>query len=263
MTSQDKAVKVSELDEGRVVCLTLGGSRGNIISMRVMQEMMAALEVAASNPSLRLVILRTEGRHFSFGASVEEHRKDQAAQMLSMFHKTARALAAFPVPVASIVQGKCLGGAFEVVLCSHFVFAVPGAVFSCPEISLGVLPPVLAAIGPLRLGGATTERLLLTGGEMGTEEASRLGWLTQTLCLDSDPMEQVLTWYREKLAPLSAYSLRTAVAATRDAGGMTDALGQALDRAERHYVEGLIPSHDGNEGIEAFLARRSPQWKDA
>ncbi|MBZ5522125.1 MAG: enoyl-CoA hydratase/isomerase family protein, partial [Acidobacteriia bacterium] len=51
----------------------------------------------------------------------------------------------YPVPVAALVEGRCLGGAFELALCCHFVFAARSAVFACPEIKLGVFPPVLAA----------------------------------------------------------------------------------------------------------------------
>ena len=94
--------------------------------------------------------------------------------MLAAFHALIRTVADYPVPLAAVVQGQCLGGAVELVLACQFVFATASARFACPEIKLGVLPPVLAAIGPLRLGHAVSERLLLSGDSLDAEAAHQL-----------------------------------------------------------------------------------------
>ena len=158
-----RLVRTEMLEEGRVQRVVLAGGKGNIFSMAMMAAVTAALDEHKDDPKLKLVVLEGEGAHFSFGASVEEHKKDAAAGMLASFHRFIRGLAAHPVPVAALVRGQCLGGAFEVVTACHFVFCTSDAKFGCPEVKLGVFPPVLAAIGSLRLGHALNERLLLTG----------------------------------------------------------------------------------------------------
>jgi cyclohexa-1,5-dienecarbonyl-CoA hydratase len=255
-------VETTRFEEGRVLCITLNRPPANILSRAMMAAIDEALAEARNDPALKLVVLRGSGGNFSYGASVEEHRRDRAAELLRDFHAFARWLAACPVPVAALIEGRCLGGAFETALLCHFLFAAPGAVLGCPEIRLGVFPPVLAAVGPLRLGGSLAERLLLTGNSLTAEEASRLGLLT-ALLEGEDPFEALLAWYRRDLAPLSAFALREAVAASRAGSGLTDALGDRLDTLETRYLERLLPSHDGNEGIEAFLARRPAVWRDA
>ena len=117
----------------------------------------AALDAHRDARDLKLVVLRGAGGNFSFGASVEEHRKDQAPAMLAGFHRFIRRLSAYPVPTAALVEGNCLGGGFEVAICCHFLLATAGARFACPEIKLGVFPPVLATLGPHRFGGLVTE----------------------------------------------------------------------------------------------------------
>jgi len=146
------------------------------------------------------------------------------------------------------------------VLACHAVFATPNAVFGCPEVKLGVFPPVLAAIGHLRLGGALAERLLFTGDSMDATEAKASGFVTAVL--PESPVEAVSAWYTKNLAPLSALALRNAVLATRQGSGLLAALGNPLDRLEELYLERVLTSHDGNEGIESFLARRPPKWED-
>ena len=249
--------------DGGVLWLTLEQPKGNILTIEMVTELGAALEAHRDRRELKLVVLRGAGGNFSFGASVEEHRRETAPEMLAGFHGFIRELAAYPVPTVALVEGSCLGGGFEVAICCHFLFATAGARFACPEIKLGVFPPVLAAIGGRRLGGLAAERLLLTGDTLGAEEAGRLGLLAGLVAGGEDPRQALLAWYQKRLAPLSAFALRQGTAAARRASGFLDDLDRALAAAEELYLERLLPSHDGNEGIEAFLEKRRPVWKDA
>lgn len=256
-------VRADLLEEGRVLRVVLDAPRPNILSMQMMASLREALSAHRDRRELRMVLLRGAGGTFSQGASVAEHRRDQAPAMLAAFSDLVRDVATYPVPVAALVEGRCLGGAFELVLACHLVFASPGAVMGCPEIKLGVLPPVLAVIGHLRLGGATAERLLITGADLDVAAADRAGLLAAVVPPEGDPEAWLLGWYRKVLAPLSAFSLREAVLAARTASGLLAALDEPLQAAERRYVERLLPSRDANEGIEAFLEKRPPRWVDA
>lgn len=253
-----RLVRTEMLEDGRVQRVVLTGGKGNIFSMAMMAAVAAALDEHRDDPKLKLVVLEGEGAHFSFGASVEEHQRQQAPSMLAAFHRFIRALVAHPVPVAALVRGQCLGGAFEVVCACHFVFCTSDAKLGCPEAKLGVFPPVLAAIGPLRLGTALCERLVITGASLGAEDAVRCGFAVKTIVDEAE----LFSWYREQLAPLSAFAIRQATKVARRASGMFAAVEAPLDLAERQYLDELLPSHDANEGIASFLERRKPAWED-
>lgn len=269
MTTQGEYqhLKVELLEGDTVLGIQLTGGKGNILDTAMMQELDRALDEHRADEALRLVLIRGAEKNFSFGASIDEHTKDRVGDMLPTFHGLIRKMSAYPVPLAALVHGRCLGGAFELVLACHFVFATEDAVFACPEIKLGVFPPVLAVLGPQRLGAATAERLLLTGCEIDAAEAAGTGWLTRVLPRGNvgsdEAYKSLLSWYRESLAPLSPFSLRQATHAIRQHGGILSALGAPLVAAEKQYLEKLVPSHDGNEGIEAFIARRKPTWSNA
>jgi cyclohexa-1,5-dienecarbonyl-CoA hydratase len=248
-------------DIGRILWITLDRPKGNVLTGAMMSEVAAALAAHADGPALKLVVLRGAGGHFSFGAAVEEHVPERAAAMLGGLHALARAIAAYPVPVAALVEGRCLGGALELAICCHFVFAAAGARFACPEIRLGVFPPLFAVAGAARLGGPLAERMLLTGEELDATAAERAGFLTAVF--DGDVEAGVGGWFAQSLAPLSAFAIREATRAVRAHAPITAALGAPLDDSERRYLERLLPSHDGNEGIRAFVERRPPAWKDA
>lgn len=264
MASAETQVKwiKEELHENECVLeLVIDRPKGNVLTMEVIGELRDALARHRDRKSLRAVLLRGAGGVFSYGASVEEHVKLLAPKMLSAFHACIRDVAAFPVPIVAIVEGRCLGGAFELVLACHFVFATETAVFGCPEIRLGVIPPVLAALGQLRLG-AVAERLVMTGRELPAREAHARGAVEALIPTGKEARAFAFEWYKETLSPLSAFSLREATRAAREASGLLVALDAPLAALEKAYVERLLPSHDPNEGIEAFLAKRKPQWTD-
>lgn len=246
------------LENGGLLRIVLDKPKGNILSQAMMAGIGEQLSLHAADRGLRLVVLQGANGHFSFGASVEEHRREQAPAMLRAFSQLVRQIATYPAQVAALVEGRCLGGAFELVLATHLVFAAPDAQLGCPEIKLGVFPPVLAALGPWRLGGALSDRLLLTGETISGSQAHALGFARPASGFDD-----VLSWYRSGPAHLSAAALRTAVRAARLGAGADQLLDERLDALEELYLERVLPSRDGNEGIEAFLARRPPRWEDA
>lgn len=254
-TSYDEALSV--------LSIKLSAGKANILGMAMMDEMGDALRQHADRSSMRMVLLSGGDENFSFGAAIDEHTKDRIGTMLPAFHSLIRMVASYPVPVVALVRGRCLGGAFELVLACHFVFATSDARFACPEIKLGVFPPVLAALGPARLPQPVVERLVLTGAEMDAAEAHRLGFVSAIVGHEKDAQEEVLSWYRASLGSFSASSLRHAVRASRAAGGLLDRLGKPLDLAERAYLDELCATHDGHEGIVAFMERRKPVWRHA
>ena len=255
-------VNATLLEDGTLLRLVLDRPKGNVLSLEMMKALSEALTAHVGNPHLRMVFVRGAGNHFSFGASVEEHRKEQAPSMLAGFHAMIRQVAAYPVPIAALVEGSCLGGAFELILACHFVFAAPSATLGCPEIKLGVFPPVLAAIGAQRLGGPLTEKLILTGGTIDAAAAEKAG-LVSAIFAGGNPEEELIEWYRKNFRPLSAFAIRQGNRVARIGSGLIAALEEPLAKIERQYVTEVLAGNDGNEGITAFIERRKPIWKDS
>jgi cyclohexa-1,5-dienecarbonyl-CoA hydratase len=254
-------VKADLLEDGTLLRLVMDKPKGNVLTLEMMKALSEALAAHSNNPHVRMAFIRGAGNHFSFGASVEEHVKEKAPSMLAGFHAMIRQVAGYPAPVAALVEGSCLGGAFELILACHFVFAGPTASFGCPEIKLGVFPPVLAAIGAQRLGGPLAEKLILTGATIDAAAAEKAG-LVSAIFSGGNSEEELIEWYRKNLRPLSAFALRQSVRAARIGSGLTAALEAPLARIEKQYVDEILAGNDGNEGIAAFIERRKPVWKD-
>jgi cyclohexa-1,5-dienecarbonyl-CoA hydratase len=216
----------------------------------------AALDTNRASPGLRGVLLDAEGPHFSFGASVEEHLPERCAAMLASLHALIITLAEFPLPVLVAVRGQCLGGGLEVALACGPIFATAEAQFGQPEIKLGVFAPAASCLLPWRINQSAAEDLLWSGRSVSGSAAQALG-LVQVLA--DDPEAAALAWFDEHLRPRSAAALAHAVVAVR--APRTRELRLRLAEVERLYLDGLMKTHDANEGLAAFVARRTPVWQ--
>jgi cyclohexa-1,5-dienecarbonyl-CoA hydratase len=256
----EETVRAELRESGKLLRIVLDSPPGNILTAATMELVGRHLAAHEQDRHLRLVVLQGAGGNFSYGASVAEHRRETAPGMLRALNRLVRAIARYPVPIAALVEGRCLGGGFELVLVCHLVFATSKAQMGCPEVKLGVFPPALAALGPWRLGGSLSDRLVITGETITGARLFDSGFVS-ALVDGADPFSDVLDWYRKGPARMSAAALRTATQATRI--GTEPLLGARLDLQEALYLERVLGSRDGNEGIEAFVEGRPPRWEDA
>jgi cyclohexa-1,5-dienecarbonyl-CoA hydratase len=242
--------------DGALLRLRLARPKANIVDAQMIGALNAAFDVHRSSPGLRGVLLDAEGPHFSFGASVEEHLAERCAAMLASLHALILAMVEFPLPILVAVRGQCLGGGLEVALAGGPIFASADAQLGQPEIRLGVFAPAASCLLPWRVNQATAEDLLWSGRSVSGSTALALGLVQQ---LADDPEAAALAYFDEHLAPRSASALACAVSAVR--APRARELRQRLAEVEKLYLERLMKTHDANEGLAAFLARRQPAWE--
>ena len=254
----DASVRVEPLEDGAVWHVFLDAPKANILDARMVGSLREVFSLAADAPDLKAVCLEGSGAHFSFGASVEEHRPEQVAAMLGSFHGLFRDMAAASVFVVAALRGQCLGGGLELAAFSHRVFAAPGTKLGQPEIRLGVIAPAASVILPQRMGRPGAEDLCISGRVIGADEARAAGLVDEVA---DDPTAAALAYARANLLPHSAASLRRAVRAIRL--GFDRRLHDDLDAVERLYLDDLMACGDAVEGIQAFLEKRPPVWRNA
>ena len=241
---------------GAIHTVTIDKPPGNVVDIALCHQLLEAIGAAAEADDGKVLVLRGAGKNFSFGASVEEHLPDKAPEMLAALGSVIRALVGFPYPTVAAVQGSCLGGGLELALACGVVIADSGAKLACPEIKLGVLPPAATALLPRRVA----EDILLTGRTLSADDAKALG-IVNIVSADGDLDRVVEDFVQRYYVPRSALSLRTATGAIR--GPKRRGFNNRLDEAERVYLEELLLTHDGVEGIRAFMEKRPPEWKNA
>ncbi len=241
--------------EGRLLRLRLSRPKANIIDAAMIAALRAALSEHLGNGNLAAVLLDSEGPHFSFGASIEEHMPAQCAAMLKSIHALVLQLVDSPVPVLVSVRGQCLGGGLEVAAAGHMIFVAPNASLGQPEMKIGVFAPAASCLLPELIGPQRAIDLLLSGRSISGTEAGTIG-LTQVA---PDPEAAALSYFNEHLKSKSASSLRFAVRAARC--DYAARLRAKIERVERMYLDELMTSHDAVEGLKAFVEKRAAQWQ--
>lgn len=254
------SIRCQDKLKGSVREITLNAPPANVLTAAVMAEIGSELEKSAANPALKAIVFSSEGAHFSYGASVEEHLPGRVDSMLPEFHRFIDKVLACQTPTFSRVVGMCLGGAFELVMATNFVFADETARFAVPEIQLGVFPPVACALLPLLVPGTTASRLVLTGQRATAEELKTAGFITHLS--KSGSLDTDLDAYIEKhILQQSAESLRFANLALRE--GLKRQYRALIPDLEKLYLAQLMRTHDAKEGVTAFVEKRTPQWKNS
>ena len=255
-----RKLKLEYTHNNSVACIILNDGKGNILDSIMMGELNELLNSFKSNNDLKLITFEGAGKHFSFGASVEEHTKENAPTMLKSFHQIFYTISDLSIPTLAKISGQCLGGGLELALICNFMFADKSAKLGQPEILLGVFPPPASIILPLKIGNAKAEELLLTGKVISAERGKDIGLINDVFEDRANMEEEVDKWIGENILGKSASSLRYAVRASRVT--FNHMMQKFLPILEDMYLQGLMETEDANEGINSFLEKRKPEWKN-
>ena len=207
-------IEIKEKFDGQVTEVLLGPPPANIICVKLIEEALDCLEKQKTISNKKLIIFTGEGKHFSYGASVEEHLPETVNDMIPKFHQFIGEILACEIPTLAKVSGLCLGGGFELALACTFLFSDKTAKFAIPEIQLGVFPPVASALLPFKGGDVFSSEMILTGETFGAHQLFERGILNtveEKGGLDSS----VSTFIEKMILPKSASSLKIACSAAR------------------------------------------------
>ncbi len=246
--------------EDRVARIDFARPPLNIFNIEMMREIGDALTECSQNRNIVAIVFAADKacRAFSAGVAVEEHADDTVYQMLDSFHAIFRLLEQFPRPTIAVVEGSALGGGCELVAACDIVIASERARFGQPEIKLGVFPPIAAILLPRIIGDKRARELILTGEMIDAVEAGKLGLVNYVV--PSIQLEPKTVEVLSKLRDLSA----AALGFTRKAIdlGRGQSFDSVLREVENIYLHELMKTGDAKEGIQAFMEKRKPAWRD-
>ncbi|MBV7295839.1 enoyl-CoA hydratase/isomerase family protein [Corynebacterium sp. TAE3-ERU12] len=244
--------------DGRVATITLNRPKAlNALNTTVMKELVEAVEGYEADRGIGAIVIIGSEKAFAAGADIKEmvDLRYPAIFVDDIFSGWDR-LQKVRTPIITAVSGYALGGGCELAMMGDILLAADNAKFGQPEITLGVIPGMG---GSQRLtqaiGKAKSMDMILTGRQIGAEEAERSGLVSRVLPLEG---------FAEAVADIAAHvadmPLSAAYAAT-----------EAVDRSfevslaegvhyERRVFHSLFSSPNKVEGMKAFIEKRRPKW---
>ncbi len=258
---QVETALVLRSDADGVATLTMNrGERLNPLSTGMLAALQAALDAVAADPAVRVVVLAGAGRHFCAGHDLREMRAhpDKAWQS-ALFEQCGRlmlSIVGLPQPVIARVQGVAVAAGCQLVSMCDLAVASEEARFALPGVGNGIFcttPGVGVARNLLRKHAL---ELLLTGDMIDAHAAERRGLVNRVV--PAGELDAAVAQLARRIAGHSPAVIR---------------LGKRLfyEQVERPMAaayalagEGMACNmmlEDAAEGIDAFLAKRTPEWR--
>ena len=212
-------------------------------------------EAFADVGDARAVVLSGEGESFCAGADVDWMRSSidlsyeenvQDARRLRLMLETVNEC---PAPVVARVHGHALGGGCGLVACADVAVAASGTAFGFSEVKLGIVPSVISPFALAKIGPGAARRYFVTGERFNAEVALRIGLVHEVTDDPDAALEAVL-------AELASAGPEAARHAKRLVLERPEGLATERRIAERRT------SDEGQEGLRAFLEKRTPDWAD-
>lgn len=249
--------------QGYVVHVTLSRPEvRNAFDAATIAALTEAFTTLARAADVRAVVLAAHGKAFCAGADLHwmrtmadytwaENHAD-AARLAGMFH----AIASCPVPVIARVQGDCHGGGVGLVACSDVVVAASEAGFCLSEARLGLIPATISPYVIQAIGQRAALRYFVTAERFDAARAQDLGLVHEVCSAEALPArtDQIV----QAIVQNGPMAVRACKQLARDIGQrpMND---ETRDLTARRIAD-IRASAEGQEGIRAFLQKRTPGW---
>jgi 2-(1,2-epoxy-1,2-dihydrophenyl)acetyl-CoA isomerase len=233
------------------------------LSSALRKELRAVLEEVGADASVRAVLLTGTGRAFCVGQDLADHvekLRGHAESSLSVvedeYNPMVLALAALPVPVVVAINGSCAGAGLGIAMAGDLRVAAAGAKFTTAFAGVGLSSDsALASRLVHTVGGSRAAELLLLPDPFTAETAASWGLVHRVVAPEQVLAEAQSLAARLAAGPTSAYRAMKRVLAT----AATDSLEETLALEARLQTE-LGQTHDHREAVEAFLAKRAPEF---
>ena len=237
--------------------------KNNAFNAQMIRELIIAIDQLATDSSLRFVVLRGRGRHFSAGADLAwmqqsaaldyQSNLDDSRELAELMYNLAR----LKLPTLAVVQGAAFGGALGLISCCDMAIGADDAQLCLSEVRIGLAPAVISPFVVQAMGERAARRYALTAERFSGLRARELGLLAE-----SYPAAELDARVEDWIANLllnSPQAMRASKELLREVG--SGELTPALRRYCENAIARIRVSPEGQEGLRAFLEKRTPAWQ--
>lgn len=263
MSHQHSAVLMHQRDNGISEVVLNRPDKRNAFDDVVIQQLIQALETVDRDPETQIVILRSEGKHFSAGADLgwmrrmadntrQENLDDsrELARLMNILNHLSK-------PVIGLVQGAAFGGAVGLAACCDIVLATESASFCLSEVKLGLIPAAISPYVVRAIGERQARRYFLSAEVFSASEARQFG-LVHIVCDDEQALQARCTELLKHMANNGPQAMKAAKDLVFAVSHKPITAELIDDTAQR--IADIRVGEEGQEGLSAFLNKRKASW---
>jgi enoyl-CoA hydratase/carnithine racemase len=249
--------------EDRAAILTIDHPPANAFNTQTVLDLDAAFTEATENEQVKVIIITGAGQFFVAGADINEIKTlkgyDDAYEVIRAGQLLFSKIEASRKPVIAAINGRaCLGGGNELAMACHIRLAEDSVQFGQPEVKLGIMPGWGGTQRlPRLVGKGRALEIILGGGNIKAQEAYQIGLVNKVV--------PVGTVVREAKRWAKALSMWGAIAMASILQSVIEGMEMTLEDGLKHEADifaKLTLTEDMREGVNAFLEKRRPQFKD-
>ncbi len=251
-------IKTSSPKSGVVLIELIRPKKRNALNNATLQEIVDCLQQLEADTAVKVVVITGNSQCFAAGADLNELSKlDVVSIQQDLRPQLWKRIDEFSKPLIMAINGYAFGAGFELALHGDIVLAGENAQFALPEIGLGMLP---GAGGTQRLarlvGQQLTMRWAMTGEMISAQTALQHG-ITSQVCPVGLTVQYAVE-LAEKIAKQAPLAIRVIKQSLKSIHEVT--LSQGLKLERQHFIW-LAATQDRQEGINAFLEKRKPEFR--
>lgn len=254
---------ITAIDPRGVATVTINNpAKHNAFDDVIIAQLRLALDTLAERKDVRVVVLASEGKHFSAGADLEYmqrmaafdygHNLRDAEALAGML----KALFGLPQPTIARVQGAAFGGAVGLVSCCDMAVATRGATFALSEVKIGLVPATISPYVIRSIGERAARRYFLTAERFDAHKALQLGLISEIA--DEEALDAEVAQLVEAILGNGPEAVRAAKDLIVNVAGEEITAELVEDTCAR--IAHIRVSKEGQEGLGAFLEKRKPNW---
>ena len=255
-----------ELSKDNVATLTLNRPDvHNAFNAELIAELTRAFDELAAAPP-RALIVTGRGKSFSAGADLgwmramaeagEAENRADSERLAAMF----RRLDELPCPTVARINGAAFGGGVGLISCCDIAVGADHAKFGLTEVRLGLIPATIAPFVIARIGSANARRYMLTGERFDARAAHAIGLVHETCAAEElDARVESITEALMASGPQAVAECKQLIRRVQTFDGPAG----ELDAITAERIARLRVGDEGQEGLRAFLEKRSPSWTDS
>lgn len=226
---------------------------------------LAKLHALAKRSEVRLMVLASDGKHFSAGADLRWMKRmvdygfdDNLADSRKLA-RLMQQLDELPCPTLCRVQGAAYGGAVGLAACCDIVVASEAARFCLSEVKIGLSPAVISPYVQRAIGPRQIRRYALTAEVIDAATAQALGLVHEVV--NGEELDAQIDQMIDQLLAASSQAQRATKALLAEVAREPDS--DATRETTCRTISELRVSDEGQEGLAAFFDKRPPAWRPA
>ena len=254
---------ITDIDDLGVARVRLNNpDKHNAFDDQIIDELTEAFVAIADNSNVRVMVLGSEGKSFSAGADLEWMKRmasysyDENLRDASALALMLKTLNEIPQPTIARIQGPAFGGAVGLVSCCDMAVAASAASFSLSEVKIGLVPATISPYVIAAIGQRAARRYFVTAERFDAHRALQLGLVNEVV--DAEQLDQEIDRLINTLLANGPEAVTGAKQLVFDVAGKP--IDQQLIDATCETIAAIRVSEQGQEGLQAFLERRKPQW---